>query len=40
MLESLDDEVNDLLEYCKDENIEIVYENDDDDYENNNDDDK
>ncbi|WAN63387.1 hypothetical protein RS022_05000 [Candidatus Phytoplasma rubi] len=42
VLESLDDEVDNLLEYCKDEKIEIVYENDDDDYENNedNDDDK
>ncbi|QYC30892.1 hypothetical protein HGD80_03885 [Paulownia witches'-broom phytoplasma] len=41
-LESLNDEVNNLLEYCKDETIGIVYENDDDDYENNddNDDDK
>lgn len=28
-LESLDDAVNDLLEYCKTENIEIVYDNED-----------
>ncbi|MFB0638137.1 hypothetical protein [Candidatus Phytoplasma solani] len=40
VLESLDDEVNDLLEYCKDKNIEIVYDNADYENKDDNNDDK
>ncbi|WP_373403261.1 hypothetical protein [Candidatus Phytoplasma solani] len=40
MVESLDDEVNDLLEYCKDKNIEIVYDNADYENKDDNNDDK